>query len=306
MEVESSPKKSRIYGEMLSAGTEDLEIVHWLNEPTGWITAEQTGENVKEYARRWREEHQAMQICMEGVEAQLSGNMIDFKTFLWTMRQVKDHVLILRAICDRAARDSQNYRSKKILRAPAEKFYSRSATGISIVIFLCGIGTGILEFFDESPSWLVITFFIVSALSTYIANWFAERWGVRERKLRKLQKIIEQRGLISSARIMIDAMDFDESTIVAIMRQRTEIENSYEGTFRKTELDSLGRAVARMAKRPKRSALARGNTVVEISKGALSRKKEIEKMLATGDDLGDSINTPRKHRRRKSSSKYNE
>jgi hypothetical protein len=298
MEVERSPKKSKFYGEILTAGG-DLEIVHWLNEPTTWITAEHTGADVKGYWQKWNEESRLLQSCMQAVEEQMGGD-ISFKTFKWTMRQLKDHVLIMRAICNCAGNEAKALRSRKIMHAPAEKFYSRCAVGFSAIVFLCGIGTGILELLDSSPSWLALFLFVLSSLSTYVGSWFAERWGVRERKLRKLQKIVEQRGVISSARVMIDAMDFDEETIIAIMKQRTHIENNYPEEHQGSELSSLGRAVAKMERKETLRngvVLTRGTTTVKLSADAVSRRRHIEKMLAT-EDLDQLSESPRKHRRR--------
>jgi hypothetical protein len=222
-----------------------VEYVHWLVEPTTWITAEHTGEDAKSYNRKWHEELRLFQESAGSVEAQISGHSIDFKTFKWSIRQLKDHVLIMRAIVDLAAAEVTAMKSRKIMRAPAEKFYSRVGTTASVLVFLCGVGSGIMELFDAAPAWVVLLFFILSSVLTYGANVFAERWGARERRRRKLQKVVEQRGQIATAKTFIDAMDFDEMTVVAIMQQRARIHRKYRGDRAKRELARLGRAVSR-------------------------------------------------------------
>lgn len=207
-------------GELNEAiGPDGVEIIYWYDEPTDWITAEEIGEEPKEYWQKWQDRNRELDKQIETINAHLhEGGGVNYNMFKWQMRDIKDTVRVMRAISQRVEAAVREMKTRKILGAPQEKFYARCSTGAGAVAFLVGIISSSLDLIsvDSLPSWMSLFWFLLATAFTWLSATLAERWGGRERKIRKMQRITERKGIIDHARAMIDILDFDERMLKKI------------------------------------------------------------------------------------------
>jgi len=199
-------------------GPDGVEIIHWYDEPTDWITAEETGADSKEYWHKWQDRNRDLEKQLEILNAHLHEGNLNYKMFKWQMRDIKDTVRVMRAISKLVEDTVREMKTRKILGAPQEKFYARCTTGAGAVAFVVGIVSSSLDLIsvDSLPSWLSLFWFLLATGFTWLSATLSERWGGRERKIRKMQRIIERKGIIEHARAMIDILDFDEGMLKKI------------------------------------------------------------------------------------------
>ncbi len=202
-----------------AVGPDGVEIIHWFNEPTDWITTEEIGADPKEYWQKWQDRNRELDKQLETINVHLhEGGGVNYNMFKWQMRDIKDTVRVMRAISQRVEAVVCEMKTRKILGAPQEKFYARCTTGAGAVAFLVGIVSSALDLIsvDSLPSWLSLFWFLLATAFTWLSATLAERWGGRERKIRKMQRITERKGIIEHARAMIDILDFDERMLKKI------------------------------------------------------------------------------------------
>jgi hypothetical protein len=193
-------------------GPDGVEIIHWYDEPTDWITTEETGADPKEYWHKWQDRNRDLEKQLEILNAHLHEGGLNYNMFKWQMRDIKDTVRVMRAISNLVENTVREMKTRKILGAPQEKFYARCTTGAGAVAFVVGIVSSALDLIsvDSLPSWLSLFWFLLATGFTWLSATLAERWGGRERKIRKMQRITERKGIIEHAKAMIDILDFDE------------------------------------------------------------------------------------------------
>lgn len=200
-------------------GPDGVEIIYWFDEPTNWITIEETGADPKEYWQKWQDRNSELDKQLETINAHLhEGDGVNYNMFKWQMCDIKNTVRVMRAISQCVETTVREMKTRKIMGAPQEKFYARCSTGAGAVAFIVGIVSSSLDLIsvDSLPSWLSLFWFLVATAFTWLSATLAERWGGRERKIRKMQRILERKGIIEHARAMIDILDFDERMLKKI------------------------------------------------------------------------------------------
>ncbi len=289
--------ESKYYDSVLAGAATDseLEVVHWFNEPTEWITEEHTGTNSKEYLKKFEATRAKYEETLRSVEVQLEDE-VSLKTFKWTINGLKDDVRIMRAIVNRAASELNREKTAKHCGIPVEKFYSRLTRLASFVIFVTGLVSGIYDLLDDSaPQWLTLVLFSIATVAGAVSSQLADRWAVRERRRRKLQKTVDQRDQIKTAKAFVDTLDFDESIIIAINRQRRLIAEKYHDSPKKAHkaLEKLGRAIERKERKEDQSQQPRlvSQITPRILEEHAKRRRRIQRKLASEglDDLEDTV-----------------
>jgi hypothetical protein len=268
-----------------AAGPDGIEIIGWYDEPVDWIYAKEEqylGADPKEHWAKWGEMNHKLDDQLEAVTVNLKNDDgVNYSIFKWQMRDLKETVLIMREINRVVVAKITTMKTRKILGAPQEKFYARCSSGASFVGFLVGVVSLSIDAFSTTPapSWLSLLVFLVTALFSWLSTHLAERWGGRERKIRKMQRISERRGIIDHAKMLIDVLDFDEKMLKKIAgRDATPPRQRLRGKMSmsdKNELEIIRDLRHKNALIGDLSPVIRNRIPVKALRDELERRKEL-------------------------------